>query len=245
MDTDTKICSQLCEMSFDDATSNPDVIQTFTKIGLDITKARFTKDHNSVCLSYDQGAKLFIAWRGTANLQNLLEDLNIDDVRLVINSRSYGRVHRGMLRYYEYIKDEVFEQISAHVATSLDEVVFTGYSLGACVCFAALECAILYPHVRVSCITFASPLLGNDEFVYNFNTRISNSIRIVLDADYIPRIYYGHHFKHVRGGITIKTGISFAWIWVIIGIVQVMLKLYSGQTILSYHSMDTYLKYIQ
>jgi hypothetical protein len=49
----------------------------------------------------------------------------------------------------------------------------------------------------------------------------------------------------VRGGITIKTGISFAWIWVIIGIVQVMLKLYSGQTILSYHSMDTYLKYIQ
>ena len=244
MDPDIKLCSQLCNLSYDN-TIDSNVTKVFKQIGLDVHDAQFTKDGNSVSFSYDNAGRLFIAWRGTKTFINFLEDINIDDEVLLINKDKYGKVHGGMLNYYNAIKTKVLDQVSHHVKNpnTPNDVVFSGYSLGACVCFAALESCIMFPDLKIKVITFASPLLGDQQFVSSFNTNIANNTRIVLDADAIPRLRYDN-FRHVDGELLIQSGIRFSWLLVLIGLLQMTFRINSSDNLVKYHDLTMYMKYI-
>lgn len=114
MDPDIKLCSLLCDLSFENAIDDT-VINAFGSIGLNLVDAKFTTDRGSVSFSYDDAGRLFIAWRGTKTFLNFVEDADILKKNLVINGKNYGRVHGGMADYYDAIKEDVTSQIDAHL----------------------------------------------------------------------------------------------------------------------------------
>lgn len=244
MDPDITLCSQLCDLSYENSIDDA-VITSFKSIGLDIKDAQITTDKGSVSFSYDDAGRLFIAWRGTKTFLNLVQDMDILRRFLVIDGTRYGKVHSGLLDYYDSIKDKVAAQITDHLSSSNKDkdIVFSGYSLGACICFAALECAIKHPNVNMKVITFASPMMGNKSFVKSFDNKVKDNIRVVLDADAIPKFRYDD-FLHVKGEFIIRSGVRFSWLLVFLGLFELAFKISNTRNLVKYHYLSTYLTFM-
>jgi hypothetical protein len=102
------------------------------------------------------GDILFIAFQGSADIKDVLSDINIRYTEI-----GYGmKVHTGFYKQYKDI-----EKVIEIKASSFSKIVFSGQSLGGAL--AILSSHFMeerFPMKDIACVTFASPKVGNKTF---------------------------------------------------------------------------------
>lgn len=123
-------------------------------------------------------------------------------------SSSNALMHRGFVRAYFSIRDQIHEYVNNHEITS---VTTTGHSLGGAL---ATLCAVDIQYnfenkVSIEAYTFGAPKVGNDGFRESFNRRVPNSYRFVHGMDIVaelPRWWQG--YRHVDTELRIGSRLS-------------------------------------
>ena len=124
-----------------------------------------------------------ISFRGSASIQNILSYCQNDMEPFSFCDKSM-KIHTGVLRLLESVHDDILHSIE-----SQKHVLFTGYSLGGALAIvAALYFALVFPKIKVSCHTFGTPMVGDQEFMKLFETYVPISIHIINQMDIIPRL---------------------------------------------------------
>lgn len=85
------------------------------------------------------------------------------------------------------------------IQAKLPLVIFTGHSLGSCCAITALMASLKYSDkIRVRCITFASPRIGDKQWVNSYSTAVSRNFRVVHNHDIVTMLPIGNGYKHVN-----------------------------------------------
>jgi len=126
-----------------------------------------------------------VAFRGTQpqNLSNVLDDIQFWPRRWA----GTGRVHRGFLRAYEGLREQIDEWLAGQPPARL---IITGHSLGAAM---ATLMAARYPEAEL--ITFGSPRVGGPAFAAQFAGRTVE--RYVDCYDFVTNLPPPIWFRHV------------------------------------------------
>jgi triacylglycerol lipase len=194
--------ARICQMSYKDIMDD-EFLMEIKKYNIDMSSVKFIENTNSHGISLEHNNKLIICWCGTNDEEDIEDDINILQKSLVINSVSCGKVHSGFYQYYKDLEkdtDEVIQEYLEKQHGKDTEIIFTGHSLGSCICMHALKVAVSLPFVPMSVITFGSPMMGNREFVKVYSKFVKNSTRfynandIVVNAPLIG-------FKHTNDGV--------------------------------------------
>lgn len=216
IDQDTFVCANLCNLSYEDRVDSL-VVETFKTLGLDVSKSEFIDGNDSVALTVDENGRLFISWMGTADVDDVLQDAEIELVPLFINGEYCGKVHYGLHSYYATLRDDMNQRVSNFVKSGGHHVIFTGFSLGASITYSALECVMNHPEICVRCVTFGSPRSGDKLFADTFNVKVPNSTRVIIDDDFVPRLPWGFGYTHVGNALVIKSNRTFSWFKILWG----------------------------
>ena len=130
-----------------------------------------------------------IAFRGTKSAIEWIEDAAIFQVPYVAaNGETIGRVHGGFLEAYRALQGPTPLEIARGLDPS-KPIYITGHSLGAAVgSIAAMDIALAYPALapQIRLYTYASPKVGDPEFVRRHSALVPNSYRVVNLADLVP-----------------------------------------------------------
>lgn len=78
-------------------------------------------------------------------------------------------------------------------------IVFTGHSLGSCCSIAALLAVLKYgDSIKVRCITFASPKIGDRDWVRSYHDHVVRNFRVVHNNDVVTMLPFGSAYKHLN-----------------------------------------------
>ncbi len=102
-------------------------------------------------------------------------------------SSSNALMHRGFVRAYFSVRDQIHDYIKNHDVSS---VTATGHSLGGAL---ATLCAVDIQYnfaskVSIEAYTYGAPKVGNDGFCTSYNKRVPNSYRFVHGMDIVPEV---------------------------------------------------------
>lgn len=146
-----------------------------------------------VAQSIDDPQKFAVVLRGVEGILDKLEDADFDMVHFDLIPNG-GKAEHGFTRFY---KSFTFVDPTTGVSQNLDKylkdfpqpVSFTlaGYSMGGAL--ATLHAVVLAnQNIPVEVYTFASPMVGNAEFVKTYNTFVHNTCRIANIPDIVPKL---------------------------------------------------------
>jgi len=157
------------------------------------------QETNTQCFFMKSKSKLYLTFRGTSNTDGLREffhdltiSINVDFVDFDLCG-NFGQVHKGFLRAYKSVREEIFEIINEHKLP----VQLVGHSLGGAL---AVLCAIdLYENLTrdFCCCNFGTPKIGDKKFKKSFIDRQIKIKRFFNIKDPIPCYPFSRKFKHV------------------------------------------------
>ena len=134
--------------------------------------------------------ELYIAFRGTSSIQDMLQDLKIS--RLEPKFLPACKVHQGALEQYVAIRPHLLSLFKTN-----RKIYFTGHSLGAMIAtIASLDYGYNYTG-EVYCVTFGSPRVGDKTFCTYFKRYVKNSYRCVFNNDIISYTPSCLRFRHI------------------------------------------------
>jgi hypothetical protein len=163
---------------------------------------RITEYEDLVYGTYDNDEYLFIIFKGTSTLEDVITDLQFfqkDD--------SYnipGEIHSG---FYDVLKDR-FQEFIDIITRAIHEnksIIISGHSLGgalATVLFSYIQANYYHFIENIKLYTFGCPRVGDKPFA-NFISSSNKAERIVNKGDIvtmIPIIDYYHHDKELKIG---------------------------------------------
>jgi hypothetical protein len=139
---------------------------------------------------------IIVAFRGTKELADILTDINAFKAEF---KQVGGKVHKGFLEAYLAVRAIIFDIL---VNKRPDSLTITGHSLGAALATLAAVDIAKNLKLRVTCINFGCPRVGNKEFADLVSQFVPSFLRIVDGADIAtvlpPRILgYKHGTKKV------------------------------------------------
>ena len=134
---------------------------------------------------------LFIAFRGSANIQNWIDNIQISKIT-PYNDTSIG-VSKGFYKAYNSIKPDLFNNLPSLVDKhNTRRILITGHSLGAALAtLMAYDIATMFPTYELSyVVNFGSPRVGNSAFSTSFNSFSSSftHYRITHYYDIVPHV---------------------------------------------------------
>ncbi|KAH6982370.1 Alpha/Beta hydrolase protein [Ilyonectria destructans] len=100
-------------------------------------------------------------------------------------------VHEGFLHDFDRLKDKLYESIGRLIANrNLRKIEICGHSLGgALATLCALWCRNKWEEVPITCLTLASPRVGNEGFANFFKTCPQiTCYRLFIPSDPVPNI---------------------------------------------------------
>lgn len=108
-----------------------------------------------------------------------------------------GNVHAGFRQQWHVGRSEVQAYVSDRLSKGVRKFVFVGHSLGAAVAaMAAVDMQTNNRGAEVHMITFAGPMVGNDEWVNFANSLMGSRVtRFVVSNDPVPCIPPGYSDK--------------------------------------------------
>ncbi len=211
---DILLCMYLCKLSYKDLIDD-DFIKTCEDYDIDWTQIEFIDKENTEAIVYQSNNKLYISLRGTDEIKDFLDDINFTMVPFIINKQKYGAVHKGFLTYAKRICEDINSCVERFMNNDMNnaekEMIFTGHSLGAAICFQAMELAITKPYFKYKCITFGSPKLGDEIFTNYFFNCIKNSYRVYISNDVVTRLPFFASYKHLDHAIKLYDPRLITW----------------------------------
>lgn len=172
---------------------------------------------------------LVFVMRGTEGPLDVKADITFwkspfQDVQFApsVDPQKYGntKVHTGFLHQFNTVKFSIMSTLFGWIWKShrkaeyaIPPVVYVaGHSLGGAV--ATLAAAAVKAHfgdeIKVYCVTFGSPRVGNSDFVRFFDDHVDGCARYVNGVDIMTRIpTLG--YNHVKGEILIGEGEHTCW----------------------------------
>jgi len=149
-------------------------------------------------LTSDEKEYVAVAYAGTNDGQDVLQDLNLIPVQFgpkgnPIADDKKVKVHSGFNQqvFDDGLYDRLFAVVSDVIANHPNyRIFFTGHSLGAAnSILASVAFARALPHKQVETINFGSPRTGSDEFRQYANSFSNLKIwRVVHRRDLVPRL---------------------------------------------------------
>ena len=115
----------------------------------------------------------------------------ITDLKFIKQNYAYDtpykglKIHSGFMGAYQSIRPVVIDRVKK---ASSKDIVCTGHSLGAALAtLAAFDIKNTLPDKDVSCFTYGSPKVGNDNFAKAYNALVPNTYRFVNGPDLVPQ----------------------------------------------------------
>jgi len=201
------LCANLCILSYQKKIEHlKDIVET------DILNVEEFECSNAKGIGMETKDVLYICWTGTNDIMDVYDDAQfIVKEAFICNVTNCGNVHKGFYNYYKDLRDKVNTIIKTYVDNGGLRIIFTGHSLGSCIVMIALECALCYPTINITCITFGSPRIGDKKFVDMFNSKVVHSFRVIDEEDIVPKVPYGVGYIHVNNEIKLQTTTQFSW----------------------------------
>ena len=147
------------------------------------------KDGERCLLGYNEELNsIFVSFRGSTNIENWIDNIQIKRTCPYSHNESIC-VEKGFYKVYDKLKYDVFYEIKEiEHKYKTNNLLLTGHSLGA-----ALSTLLAYDVNRkfdynVTLITFGSPRIGNDKFVYDLFKYPIISNRITHYYDMVPHL---------------------------------------------------------
>ena len=133
------------------------------------------------------------------------------DLRFLFQKKFHwgGKVHRGFLRSYNRVHDDVFGKLRKCVGgKDPEQIVFCGHSAGGALASLAAAWACFLGHTNSHLVTFGCPRVGNQKWADGIRRRLKSSHRFVNGADLVARVpLYGFcclpDYRHVDDGTLI------------------------------------------
>ena len=142
---------------------------------------------------------IFTAFRGSSNILNWIDNIQISKIS-PYNDTSIN-VEKGFYKAYEYLKDDLFNNIPTLVSKyNTNQVSITGHSLGAAMAtLMVYDISNFYSNYKITFFyTFGSPRVGNSEFVASFHSFNIPSYRITHYYDIVPHVPQQFlHYNHI------------------------------------------------
>jgi len=127
-----------------------------------------------------------LVFRTTMTVDDILHDFDMRQVTFIqpTNGERPARVHRGIMRKYMSLRDQIHEHIVRHAPRSL---LITGHSLGAgLACMAAVDLHAHFEDLDIHIVTFGAPRIGNRAFASQLDTAARSYVRVRDPFDVIP-----------------------------------------------------------
>ncbi len=154
---------------------------------------------------------VIVAFRGTDGYLESLHDADvissrIGDFLLFKNIQYSGIAHSGFLGLYSTCMIDAASPPRLFLADFIHGMIgertlsIAGHSLGAALAtLFAIDFAHKHPEAKIRVITFASPRVGDPEFVRDYNARVPETWRIDNEPDFVPDIpFCGWNYDHVQ-----------------------------------------------
>ena len=146
---------------------------------------------------------LFVAFRGSANIQNWLDNIQFSQTSPYKNPDI--KVEKGFYKIYSRFKKDIIKTlISLKSKYNTERILLTGHSLGAAIStLLAYELKTEYNLFnQIQLITFGSPRVGNSQFVYDFTQNEIKNNRLTHYYDIVPHVpQMLLHYQHVPNEI--------------------------------------------
>jgi len=130
---------------------------------------------------------IVVAFRGTeaTHLQDILSDVRIHKV-----AGPFGVMHRGFLRGFELVKDDMFAAIGRFRNADRPQSLWcTGHSLGAALAVVAVATLLENGQTVDGLYNFGQPRVGDQVFADEFNRRFAGRhFRFVNNNDTVTRV---------------------------------------------------------
>lgn len=160
-----------------------------------LPEAKFIEDTDTdtQCFTLRYLHSIIISFRGTQEPKDWktdLDGLHIDYgmVAPYDNNGSPIKVHRGFIRAYKSVRDEIHRQFLKDEC-DIDNIYVCGHSLGGSLAtLCAVDMQYLYPDRDIFCYVSGNPKVGNKAFVVSYNKRVPNTIRTYTRRDLVPKM---------------------------------------------------------
>lgn len=191
---------------------------------LDVLYGVYEGDSLPLGFIAQKGTALYIAWRGTDDIEEWIQDAKCDQVSPSFFPDNI-KVELGFHELYA-TADTARHPSPREVClcrlaelSGIQRVYITGHSLGGAL--AVLNALDLASNSQLAVqpivYTLAGPRVGNHDFAYAYNQRISNSWRVVNSHDEVPNLppnscpplAHECHFEHVNSEKVITFGNSW------------------------------------
>jgi hypothetical protein len=144
---------------------------------------------------------MYISFRSTACMSAIINPL----CELKLGSEVHGKVNREYLEWCSSIIPFIHERVMT-VQSQIDHIVCTGHSLGAgYATIMAPALAHLFSSIKVSCITFGSPRVGDQEFGEWFRDRLHFSYRVITHGDPVSIVPMSGDLLHVADALAVDS----------------------------------------
>lgn len=170
--------------------SNLDAWTCATCTSDNVYETKILHDSELAIIGYNNQYKsLFVGFRGSSNIQNWLDNLQIKQITPYDDK--IIAVDDGFYKIYSALKDDLYTHLNKFVTKyNTNDVLLTGHSLGAAIAtlFAFDFCYYTQPYRVYSLITFGSPRVGNDQFSSYMSECSISSTRVTHYYDVVPHV---------------------------------------------------------
>lgn len=144
--------------------------------------------------------RLFVSFRGTCTLDDLAHVLDVRHKEL--HARGM-HVHRGFYKKFMSLEEQITKEMDEH--PSLEEVIFTGHSMGGSLALiASYHYHQKHRNKKIRCHTFGAPQTGNPTFFRYLSRNVNELLCVRLKNDIVPNIPLNPMFFHSENMIDLE-----------------------------------------
>ncbi len=157
----------------------------------------------------DREGGILVVFRGTSTLEEWLQDVDAKQVKFTKYVHHAGNTEEGFTNLYTTLRMSPSTHSKRLVDYLVDfgnpNITITGHSLGgALTSLLASELSVKWSQynkttLNLKAVTFASPCPGDKEFAEEYNSRILNTDRIVVNQDLIPKALESTVVSEIEG----------------------------------------------
>ena len=150
----------------------------------------------------------FIAFRGTMTLNDWAINFDKKMVSLDIYNKSYGKIHKGYLKYYLNNRKNLLDLLNKHVKNN---ICISGHSAGGVL--ATLLCLDYYnknKQKNITLVTFGMPKFGNELLMENINKENIYRYHYIIEEDIIPYFPLKNEYSDYFPKIILESNKSFS-----------------------------------